>query len=119
VPKRFQFFALATRTEQPASIVEVLAIETWRAKKEPAMGKLLRRFTPFLLATAISLPMFCGGCAAHVSVYDPYYHDHHVWAAEQPYYSQWEVSTHRDHVDFAKRTPADQKEYWDYRHGQH
>ena len=83
------------------------------------MGKLLRRFTPFLLATAISLPMFCGGCEAHVGVYDPYYHDHHVWAAEEPYYTQWEVNTHRDHVEFAKRTPADQKEYWDYRHSQH
>jgi hypothetical protein len=88
-------------------------------EKEPAMGKLLRRFTPFLLATAISLPMFCGGCEAHVGVYDPYYHDHHVWAAEEPYYTQWEVNTHRDHMDFAKRTPADQKEYWDYRHSQH
>jgi hypothetical protein len=89
------------------------------SEKEPAMGKLLRCFTSFLLAAVISLPLFCSGCAAHVSVYDPYYHDRHVWAAEEPYYTQWEVSTHREHVDFAKRSPAEQKEYWDYRHSQH
>ena len=83
------------------------------------MRSLLRCFTPFLLATVMSLPLFCGGCAARVNVYDPYYRDYHVWAAETPYYSQWERDTHRDHMDFNKRSDADKKAYWDYRHSQH
>ncbi|MGD1063756.1 MAG: hypothetical protein ABR860_10895 [Terracidiphilus sp.] len=83
------------------------------------MRSLLRCFTPFLLATVMSLPLFCGGCAARVNVYDPYYRDYHVWAAETPYYSQWEHDTHRDHMDFNKRSDADKKAYWDYRHSQH
>jgi hypothetical protein len=76
-------------------------------------------FTPLLLTTAIAVPLVCSGCAAHVGVYDPYYHDHHVWAAEAPYYSRWETETHRDHVEFAQRNQADQKAYWDWRHSQH
>ena len=80
---------------------------------------LLRFYTFILLASVIAAPLFCAGCAARVSVYDPYYHDRHVWAAEEPYYSQWEHDTHRDHMDFAKRSDADKKEYWDWRHNQH
>jgi hypothetical protein len=83
------------------------------------MRSLLRCFTSFLLATVIAIPLFCGGCAARVDVYDPYYRDHHVWAAEEPYYAQWEHDTHRDHMDFNKRSDADKKEYWDWRHSQH
>ena len=83
------------------------------------MRKPLRCFTSFLLATVIALPLVCGGCEARVRVYDPYYSDYHVWAAETPYYTQWEHDTHRDHMDFNKRSDADKKAYWDYRHGQH
>jgi hypothetical protein len=54
-----------------------------------------------------------------VSYYDPYYHDYHRWDNhETVYYSQWETSTHRDHQDFNKRSDADKKEYWDWRHTQ-
>ncbi len=77
------------------------------------------RFAPILLAAALAAPALSAGCAARVDVYDPYYHDHHVWAAEEPYYTQWEHDTHRSHMDFNKRSKADQKAYWDYRHGQH
>ena len=83
------------------------------------MGKLLRCFTSFLLPAAIAAALFCGGCAAHVNVYDPYYHDNHVWVTEEPYYTQWEHDTHREHMDFNKRSDADKKAYWDYRHSQH
>ncbi len=72
---------------------------------------LLRRFVPMLLATAIALPVLCNGCTAGVRVYDPYYHDYHGWAAEEPYYSQWEHDTHREHQDFNKRNKDDQKAY--------
>ncbi len=80
---------------------------------------LLRRFAPMALAAAFALPVLCTGCTGTVRVYDPYYHDYHVWATETPYYTQWEHDTHRDHVDFAKRSQADQKAYWDWRHSQH
>ena len=79
----------------------------------------MRRFVPMLIATGIALPLLCNGCAARVRVYDPYYHDYHGWASEEPYYNQWERDTHRDHRDFNKRDKDDQKAYWDWRHSQH
>jgi hypothetical protein len=54
-----------------------------------------------------------------VRVYDPYYHDYHAWDGEVTYYSQWEHDTHRDHMDFNKRSDDDKKAYWDWRHSQH
>ena len=83
------------------------------------MRSMMRCLTSFLFATMIALPLLCGGCEARVRVYDPYYSDYHVWAAEEPYYTQWEHDTHRDHMDFNKRSDADKKAYWDYRHSQH
>ena len=79
----------------------------------------MRNFAPVLLAAVLAVPVLNTGCAAHVRVYDPYYRDYHVWAAETPYYTQWEHDTHRDHMDSNKRSDADKKAYWDYRHGQH
>lgn len=63
-------------------------------------------------------------CAARVStgyrVYDPGYRDYHNWDAnEEGFYSQWEIQTHRRHRDFRKRPANEQKEYWEWRHGQH
>lgn len=87
--------------------------------RESAASSRLRRFAPILLAAALAAPSLCTGCAARVGVYDPYYHDRHVWAAEEPYYTQWEHDTHRSHMDFNKRSQADQKAYWDWRHSQH
>ncbi len=79
----------------------------------------MRSFAPLLLASVLAVPVFSTGCAAHVRVYDPYYHDYHVWATETPYYTQWEHDTHRDHMDFNKRSDDDKKAYWDWRHSQH
>ncbi len=83
------------------------------------MGSMLRKLTLVLVAATFTVPLLTTGCAARVRVYDPYYHDYHVWATEEPYYHQWEHDTHRDHVDFDKRSDADKKAYWDYRHNQH
>jgi len=86
------------------------------------MRSLLRKIAPLVLAAVFVSPLAVTGCAAHVRVYDPYYHDYHNWDHETVYYNQWEVQTHRTHEDFNKRTPAEQKEYWDWRHknsGQH
>ena len=68
-----------------------------------------------LVLTAAFAMVFCAGCAEH-RVYDPYYHDYHVWADEGVYYNQWERETHRDHMDFNRRNEADKKAYWDWRH---
>ena len=88
-------------------------------QQDKAAHSFFRRLAPLLLAAAIAVPVVSNGCAARVRVYDPYYHDYHTWAAEEPYYSQWEHDTHRDHVEFAKRSKEDQKAYWDWRHNQH
>jgi hypothetical protein len=83
------------------------------------MRSLLRFTTLFVFAAVLTAPVAMTGCAAHVRVYDPYYHDYHDWNHETVYYNRWEVETHRSHEDFNKRSSADQKEYWDWRHSQH
>ena len=76
-------------------------------------------FFASLMAAAIFSPALLSGCQARVHVYDSYHRDFHAWSGgEARYYSRWEDDTHRDHVDFAKRDPADQQNYWDWRHGQ-
>jgi len=89
------------------------------SREVDAVHTPFRRFTPFLFAPVLAAPVFCAECTASVRVYDPYHHDHHVWAAEEPYYARWDCETHRDHMDFDKRSDADKKAYWDWRHGQH
>jgi hypothetical protein len=80
------------------------------------MRLLSRNFASLLLSAALTTPVFMAGCAVHARVYDPYYHDYHPWGGEVVYYQNWEHDTHRDHVEFNKRSSADQKEYWDWRH---
>jgi hypothetical protein len=79
----------------------------------------MRNFAPLLLAAVLAAPVFGTGCAAHVRVYDPYYHDYHGWDGETTFYAQWEHDTHRDHREFNKRSDDDKKAYWDWRHSQH
>lgn len=84
------------------------------------MVSMVRRITPILLLTAaLAIPLCSTGCEAHARVYDPYYGDYHVWTGETAYYGRWEHDTHRDHRDFNRRSDADKKEYWDWRHKQH
>jgi hypothetical protein len=77
-----------------------------------------QRFAVILLGAISVSPLFMGGCAVHARVYDPYYHDYHTWNGETVYYNQWERDNHRDHEDFNKRSDADKKAYWDWRHNQ-
>jgi hypothetical protein len=83
------------------------------------MRKWIRSLLPVVLAAAVASPAFMTGCAVHARVYDPYHRDYHVWVDEEPYYSQWERDTHRDHMDYDRRSDRDKKEYWDWRHNQH
>jgi hypothetical protein len=83
------------------------------------MGLKSGKVASIFLAAAMLGPLLCAGCTAHVRVYDPYYHDYHTWPAENGYYVQWEHDTHRDHMDFDRRSEADKKAYWDWRHQHH
>jgi hypothetical protein len=77
-----------------------------------------KHIASLVLAMGLAASVLTSGCTVHARVYDPYYHDYHVWVNEEPYYNQWEHDTHRDHVEFAKRNQSDQKAYWDWRHSQ-
>ena len=73
-----------------------------------------------MLAMSISCALWLAtGCVVHAGYYDTYHHDYHDWNGETGYYSRWEHDTHREHRDFKKRSEADQKAYWDWRHNQH
>ncbi|MGA9802802.1 MAG: hypothetical protein WA383_04100 [Terriglobales bacterium] len=77
------------------------------------------RFKHFLLAAILASPVLITGCATHVRYYDPCYNDYHAWNHhEVVYYNQWEHDTHREHQDFNKRSDAEKKEYWTWRHNQ-
>jgi hypothetical protein len=78
----------------------------------------MRRYlTSLLLAATLVSPVIFSGCAAHVQYYDADHHDYHHWDNnEVVYYQRWEVETHRNHVDFAKRNDDEKKEYWNWRH---
>jgi hypothetical protein len=82
------------------------------------MRFLIKNLARLSLAVVLASPVYMTGCAVHARVYDPYYNDYHVWAGETVYYNNWEHDTHRDHVDFNRRSDADKKEYWTWRHSQ-
>lgn len=69
------------------------------------MGKLGR----LLLAAALTVPLLAStGCVPHRQAY--------VWGpGEETYYVQWEGETHRNHVDWDKRSDADHNAYWKWR----
>jgi hypothetical protein len=74
-----------------------------------------------LLTLALASVTLATGCAVHAGVgyrvYDPYYSDYHVWnQPEIGYYNQWTVETHRPNMEYRKLKPADQHEYWKWRH---
>lgn len=73
-------------------------------------------FSGLFAAVLATAALTATGCTVHAGYYDPYYHDYHPVDGEVAFYGQWEHDTHRDHVDLKKRSAADQKEYWDWRH---
>ncbi|MGA2119147.1 MAG: hypothetical protein ABSH56_30895 [Bryobacteraceae bacterium] len=78
--------------------------------------------SPALLLAALLPPVIGAGCAVRVNsgyrVYDPYYHDYHVWDdRESASYHQWIAETHHEDRDYRKLNKGDQKQYWDWRHG--
>ena len=83
------------------------------------MRRRSRTLPALLLAGALAVPVAIAGCSANVGyrTYDPYYNDYHVWNHDEVvYYTNWEHETHREHRDFKKRSPEEQKEYFTWRH---
>jgi hypothetical protein len=77
-------------------------------REELCMGRLGR----LLLASTLIIPLFGTGCAEHRRVY--------AWGpGETIYYGQWEHDTHRQHIDYERRSAAEQKQYWNWRHHHH
>jgi hypothetical protein len=61
-----------------------------------------------LSTTALASPLT--GCADDGLLYDPYGDDYHQWNYhEDRFYRQWELSTHRNHMDFRRRGAGDQR----------
>lgn len=74
-----------------------------------------QRLLSLLLCAVLVAPVFISGCATRV--YDVDHHDYHRWdSRERGYYVQWENETHRSHQDFDRRSDAEQREYWNWRH---
>ena len=70
-----------------------------------------------LSAGALAPAAAITACAGDGVVYDPYWHDSHPWnPGEERFYRQWEVDTHRPHMDFTSRSAQDQRAYWGWRH---
>ena len=81
------------------------------------MRNFHRTLSILAFTAALSAPALIAGCNDGYRAYDPYYNDYHVWNdREVVYYNNWEHDTHRNHVDYRKRKPEEQKEYWNYRH---
>lgn len=66
----------------------------------------MRHLSRLLVAAALTLPLLAIGCTENQTTYT---------TAEQPHYLQWEHDTHRDHVDWEKRSNDEHKQYWDWR----
>jgi hypothetical protein len=73
-----------------------------------------------LSATTLASAAAMTGCASGGRYYDSYGHEYHRWDHDEDgYYRQWESEGDRDHMDFDRRTPADQHAYWGWRQGSH
>ena len=80
----------------------------------------LHRLNSLLLGLALASSVAGIACESHhyYRACDPYYTDYHEWnAQEEAYYHRWADETHRNrHREFRKLRPAEQKEYWTWRH---
>ena len=70
-----------------------------------------------LSATVLASASAMTGCASGERVYDPYRQDYRQWnRGESRLYQEWEAGTHRNHMDFRRRSATDQQAYWAWRH---
>jgi hypothetical protein len=88
-------------------------------REQQLMRDLSGNFAAMVLAVALVGPVFIAACEGEVRTYGVGYGDYDTWNHhEVVYYNNWEHETHRDHVDFAKRSDAEQKEYYSWQHSQ-
>lgn len=80
------------------------------------MHRIVKGFAPLVLAAVLASPLLVAGCAVHARYYDPYHHDYHPIDGEVVFYGQWERETHREHRELNRRSEAERKEYWEWRH---
>ncbi len=83
------------------------------------MRGFVRCLKPMICSAALAATLFTAGCTVHAGVASGYGYrtDYHTWNDhETVYYNQWEVNTHRNHMEFDKRSGDDQKAYWKWRH---
>jgi hypothetical protein len=77
-------------------------------------------FALILSATALASASAITGCARGALVYDSYGDDYHRWDRDEDgYYRRWEIEGGRDHMDFQRRGPEDQRAYWGWRQSSH
>ena len=70
-----------------------------------------------LSVSALASASAMAGCAGNAVGYDTYRHDNYRWnRGEDRYYRQWEIRTHRTHLDFQRRSSGEQRAYWNWRH---
>jgi hypothetical protein len=70
-----------------------------------------------LSATALASVSAMTGCAGGAIVYDGYRHDYHRWDRDEDgFYRRWEIGTHRNHMNFERRSPEERRAYWGWRH---
>jgi hypothetical protein len=89
------------------SFERILAVgirEVQTIREEFCMGKIGR----ILLASALAIPLLATGCAEHRRAY--------AWGpGENAYYARWERETHRNHVEYQRRSGAEQRGYRNWR----
>ena len=79
--------------------------------------RFVRARLPLLVALALGSSVIIAGCAGRARYYDPDARDYHRWdQREVTFYVRWESDGHREHREFTKRAPDEQKAYWRWRH---
>jgi hypothetical protein len=71
-----------------------------------------------VLALAAALAIGSVAACSHPYEYNDVAHgDHHRWdSREDAAYRRWEAERRIDHIEFDRRTAADQSAYWTWRH---
>jgi hypothetical protein len=81
------------------------------------MYKTKRWLRSLFLIAAITVPAATIGCAAHVRYYDVEHRDYHHWDDHEDHaYRAYLSERHEPYRDFKKRSPDEQKDYWNWRH---
>lgn len=74
------------------------------------------RSVPLVLATVLATGSIAA-CSRPNDYSDSVYGDRHRWdSREEAAYRRWEAERRFEHLEYARRTEAEQREYWTWRH---